>query len=85
VEQLQEQLQEKDRVLRTYVAQARQEQDELRRRLIRDLEQRVEIATGDLLTGFLPVLDNLDRALQAAETHASFDALRVSNWCIRSS
>jgi molecular chaperone GrpE (heat shock protein) len=75
VEQLQEQLQEKDRLLRAHIAQTRNEQEELRRRLSRDLEQRVEIATGDLLTGFLPVLDNLDRALQSAETHPGFDAL----------
>lgn len=75
VEQLQEQLQEKDRLLRAHVAQTRNEQEDLRRRLSRDLEQRVEIATGDLLADFLPVLDNLDRALQAAETHPGFEAL----------
>jgi molecular chaperone GrpE (heat shock protein) len=75
VEQLQEQLQEKDRLLRSHIAQMRNEQEELRRRLSRDLEQRVEIATGDLLGDFLPVLDNLDRALQAAETHPGFEAL----------
>lgn len=75
VEQLQEQLQEKDRLLRAHIAQTRNEQEDLRRRLTRDLEQRVEIATGDLLADFLPVLDNLDRALQAAETHPGFEAL----------
>jgi molecular chaperone GrpE len=75
VERLQEQLQEKDRLLKTHVAQMRNEQEELRRRLSRDLEQRVELATGDLLADFLPVLDNLDRALQAAETHPSLEAL----------
>jgi molecular chaperone GrpE len=75
VEQLQEQLQEKDRVLRSHIAQTRNEQEELRRRLSRDFEQRVEIATGELLADFLPVLDNLDRALQAAETHPSLEAL----------
>jgi molecular chaperone GrpE (heat shock protein) len=75
VERLQEQLQEKDRLLRAYIAQTREEQEELRRRLGRELEQRVEIATGDLLGTFLPVVDNLDRALQAAETHPGFDAL----------
>jgi molecular chaperone GrpE len=75
VEQLQDQLQEKDRLLKSHLAQIRHEQEELRQRLSRDLEQRVEIATGDLLGDFLPVLDNLDRALQAAETHPGFDAL----------
>jgi molecular chaperone GrpE (heat shock protein) len=75
VEQLQEQLQEKDRLLRAHLAQTRSEQEELRRRLHRDLEQRVEIATGELLADFLPVLDNLDRALQSAQAHPNLEAL----------
>lgn len=75
VEQLQEQLQEKDRQLKSHVAQIRQEQEELRRRLNRDLEQRIELATGELLSDFLPVLDNLDRALQAADLNSSVEPL----------
>jgi molecular chaperone GrpE (heat shock protein) len=75
VEQLQEQLAEKDRLLKTHVAETRHEQEELRRRLARDLEQRVQLATGDLLADFLPVLDNLERALQSAEQSASVEAL----------
>lgn len=66
LENLQEQLQEKDRLLRAHIAETRSEQEELRRRLARELEQRLELATGHLLADFLPVLDNLDRALQAA-------------------
>jgi molecular chaperone GrpE (heat shock protein) len=69
LENLQEQLQEKDRLLRAHIAETRSEQEELRRRLARELEQRLELATGDLLSDFLPVLDNLDRALQAAVQH----------------
>jgi molecular chaperone GrpE len=75
VEKLQEQLQEKDRLLRAHVAEIRGEQEELRRRLARDLEQRVELAAGNLLADFLPVLDNLDRALQSAEQHPNVEAL----------
>ena len=75
LERLEEQLQEKDRLLRTYVADIRGEQEELRRRLARELEQRLELATGDLLADFLPVLDNLDRALQAAAQQPNLDAL----------
>jgi molecular chaperone GrpE len=75
VEKLQEQLQEKDRLLRAHVAEIRGEQEELRRRLARDLEQRVELATGNLLADFLPVLDNLDRALQSAEQQPNVEAL----------
>jgi molecular chaperone GrpE len=75
IEKLEAQLQEKDRLLRTHVADLRSEQEELRRRLARDLEQRLEIATGNLLTDFLPVLDNLDRALQSATQQPNFEAL----------
>jgi molecular chaperone GrpE len=75
VEKLQEQLQEKDLRLRAHIAETRSEQEELRRRLSRDLEQRLELATGNLLADFLPVLDNLDRALQSAAQQANFEAL----------
>jgi len=75
IEKLEAQLQEKDRLLRTHVADIRSEQEELRRRLARDLEQRLEIAAGNLLTDFLPVLDNLDRALQSAMQQPNFEAL----------
>jgi molecular chaperone GrpE len=77
LENLQEQLQEKDRLLKAHIAETRSEQEELRRRLARELEQRLELATGHLLADFLPVLDNLDRALQAAEQHPNpnIDAL----------
>jgi molecular chaperone GrpE len=77
LENLQEQLQEKDRLLKAHIAETRSEQEELRRRLARELEQRLELATGRLLADFLPVLDNLDRALQAAEQHPNpnIDAL----------
>jgi molecular chaperone GrpE len=75
VETLQEQLQEKDRLLRAHVAEMRGEQEELRRRLARDLDQRLEVAAGNLLADFLPVLDNLDRALQAAAQQSNLEAL----------
>ncbi|MBI3325084.1 MAG: nucleotide exchange factor GrpE [Nitrospinae bacterium] len=75
LEQLQAQLQEKDRLLKTHLAELRHEQEEVRRRLARDLEQRVEHATGMLLTDFLPVLDNMERALEAAEQQPNLAAL----------
>ena len=75
IERLEEQLQEKDRLLRSHIADLRGEQDELRRRLSRELEQRLELATGHLLADFLPVLDNLDRALQSAAQQPKLDAL----------
>jgi molecular chaperone GrpE len=75
IERLEAQLQEKERLLRTHVADMRAEQDELRRRLARELEQRLQLATGDLLADFLPVLDNLDRALQATAQQSNLAAL----------
>jgi molecular chaperone GrpE len=75
LENLQEQLQEKDRLLEAHIAETRSEQEDLRRRLARELEQRLELATGHLLADFLPVLDNLDRALQATGQHPNIDAL----------
>jgi molecular chaperone GrpE len=75
LERLEAQLQEKDHLLRSHIADLRGEQDELRRRLTRELEQRLELATGNLLTDFLPVLDNLDRALQSTARQPNLDAL----------
>lgn len=76
VEQLHGQLEEKERLLKTRLAEMRHEQEELRRRLTRDVEQRVELATGNLLADFLPVLDNLERALGSAEQASDAAALR---------
>jgi molecular chaperone GrpE len=83
VEQLQAQLQEKDRLLRTHVADMRDEQAELRRRLERELEQRLELATGQLLADCLPALDNLDRALHAALQQPSLEALLAGIQLVR--
>ena len=75
VEKLEEQLRQNEHRLRAHVAETRSAQEELRRRLDRDLEQRLELATGNLLTDLLPVLDNLDRALQSAAQQSTLDAL----------
>jgi molecular chaperone GrpE len=47
-------------------AQLRAENDELRARLQRNFEQKLEVARGDLVAGLLEVLDNLKRAVAAA-------------------
>jgi molecular chaperone GrpE len=75
VEQLQAQLAERDQLLKTRLAELRHEQEELRQRLARDLEQRVELAVGNLLSDFLPVVDNLERALQSVEQQPTLEAL----------
>ena len=47
----------------------RAEFDNYRRRASRELVEARERAQGDLLSDLLPVLDNLERALDAAEHH----------------
>ncbi|MFN7828561.1 MAG: nucleotide exchange factor GrpE [Acidobacteriota bacterium] len=58
--------------------QLRIEADEQRQRLQRNFEQRLETARGDIVTGLLDTLDNLQRAILAAEKserhEADFDA-----------
>jgi len=60
-------------------AQLKTETDEQRARLQRTFEQRLESARGDLVAGLLDTLDNLKRAVAAAEKSgkkdSDFDAL----------
>jgi molecular chaperone GrpE len=63
VAQLQRELQEaQDRVLR-----AQAELENMRRRMRREAEEERKFATQPLLTDLLSVLDNIQRAVQAAE------------------
>ncbi len=71
VEELRRQLDEKqDRLLRALA-----EMDNMRRRLVREREEYVRYATEALLRDLIPVLDNLDRALDAARSTS--DAAKV--------
>lgn len=71
VEELRRQLEEKqDRLLRALA-----EMDNMRRRLAREREEYVRYATETLLRDLIPVLDNLDRALEAARSAG--DAAKV--------
>lgn len=45
-----------------------QETDETRQRLIRSADERAEQRTADFIAGLLPVLDNLYRATEAADS-----------------
>lgn len=60
--------------------QLRAETEEVRARLQRTFEQRLEVARGDVVAGLLDTLDNLQRAVVASEVvtdqGAAFDALR---------
>lgn len=86
VRALKEQLAEAERQIQDYAdrfrkaqLQLRQETDELRARLQRNFEQKLEAARGDVVASLLDSLDNLKRAVAAAEmskgTEADFNAL----------
>lgn len=56
-------------------AQLQRETDETRQRLNRAAEERARRERADFIATLLPVVDNLQRAVQAAEQSTSFDSL----------
>jgi molecular chaperone GrpE len=71
VEELQARVEEAERRAREISAAYRrleEDRDAFRERLSRDLERRVGIARGELLRKVIGILDDLDRALDAART-----------------
>lgn len=78
VEDLERQLAEKDRQLQetlTKYREAAREFDDTRARLRKDVAKDVERGRRVMLVELLEVLDNLDRALDAARTGSSSDTL----------
>jgi molecular chaperone GrpE len=79
VEQLRQQLEEKDRQLREYIAAYKQEVveglEKTKQRLERDAAARVDQVRGELAQPMMEVLDALERSLTAAESSSSFGAL----------
>ena len=78
VEALEQQIVEKDKQIQEYLSKYRQaagEFEEARLRLRREISKDVERARRDILSEFLEVLDNLDRALDSARGASSPDAL----------
>jgi molecular chaperone GrpE len=78
VEELERQLAEKDRVAQEYIAKYRQaaaEFEESRLRLRREIAKDVERGRREILADLLEVVDNLDRAIDAARQSPSPDAL----------
>jgi molecular chaperone GrpE len=55
--------------------QLQNETDETRQRLNRAADERAQREKNDFIAALLPVLDNLDRATEAAETGASSDLI----------
>src|SRR5215813_7936776 len=56
-------------------AQLQRETDETRQRLNRAADERAQRERASFISGLLPVLDNLQRAIEAAESHGSADSL----------
>ena len=78
VEQLEQQIAEKDKQIQEYLTKYRQastEFDEMRLRLRREISKDVERARREVISELLEVLDNLERALDAARQTPSADAL----------
>jgi molecular chaperone GrpE len=78
VEDLERQLAEKDRVAQEFIAKYRQaaaEFEESRVRLRREIGKDVERGRREILADLLDVVDNLDRALDAARQSPSPEAL----------
>jgi molecular chaperone GrpE len=78
VEQLEQQIAEKDRQIQEYVAKYRHaasEFEDARLRLRREVSKDIERARRDVLADLLEVVDNLERALDAARQSPSADAL----------
>ena len=78
VEELEQRVAEKDRQLQETLSKYRaaaSEFDEARLRLRREISKDIERARRDILAEMLEVLDNLDRALDAARQGGSQDAL----------
>ena len=78
VEQLEQQVAEKDKQIQEYLTKYRQassEFDEMRLRLRREISKDVERARRDVISELLEVLDNLERALEAARISTSGEML----------
>jgi molecular chaperone GrpE len=78
VEELERQIAEKDKQVAEYLAKYRSaasEFEEARLRLRREISKDIERARRDILADLLEVVDNLDRALDAARQGGSQDVL----------
>jgi molecular chaperone GrpE len=78
VEELERQIADKDKQIQEYLAKYRQaasEFEESRLRLRREISKEIERGRRELLADLLEVVDNLDRALDAARQSPSQEAL----------
>ena len=78
VEKLKKEAEEKDQKLKDYIAAYKEktaEDDGFRKRLEKDNDVRLDQFKANLFSRLVPILDNLNRAIQAASTNRDFDGL----------
>ena len=78
VEQLKQEAEEKDKRLREYIAAYKKtsvENDEFRKRLEKDNDVRLDQFKANLFSRLIPILDNLNRAVQTTSSNKDFDTL----------
>ena len=78
LETLEQKVAEKDKQAQEYLAKYRQaasEFEEARLRLRREISKDIERARRDLISDFLEVVDNLDRAIDAGRRASTSDSL----------
>jgi len=78
VERLKQEAEEKDKKLKDYIAAYKDktaEDDDFRKRLEKDNDVRLDQFKANLFARLVPILDNLNRALQAAIDNRDFDGL----------
>ncbi len=79
VEQLKQQAEAKDKQLREYIAAYKSksaETDEIRARLQKDNEIRLEQIKADFFKKLIPILDNFKRAIDSAQSSADYASLK---------
>ena len=78
VERLKQEAEKKDKKLKDYIAAYKDktaEDDGFRKRLEKDNDVRLDQFKANLFARLVPILDNLNRALQAANDNRDFDGL----------
>ncbi len=79
VEQLKQEAEEKDKRLREYIAAYKEksgENDEFRKRLEKDNDVRLDQFKANLFSRLVPILDNLNRAIQTSNSSKDFEGLQ---------
>jgi molecular chaperone GrpE len=79
VEQLKQQAEAKDKQLQEYIAAYKSktaETDEIRARLQKENENRLEQIKADFFKKLIPIIDNFKRAIDSAQSSADYESLK---------